>query len=655
MSIFMRLLLPLMFCLSTAFAQTIIINPATDGGFELGNTFAANGWTIVNNANNQFNNWYLSNGTLVNGTRSFAPNGNRAAFISQSPNTQVWSYDLNNYSTTHFYKDVTFPAGQDQIQLKFRWNAQGEGNSNQAYDVLYVYMCPTSITPLPNSPFGTSSVPVWNGSGTANLLGAFFSCPSNSGTTATITITPNAAGTTQRLVFTWKNGNTLGVQPPAALDSIALTSDCSKPEISFSNVQINACAHQATLNTAVQQGNANGTYQWRKNGQNLSINTPNATVANLQNGDIISCIYFSNNVCGYSDTVYTTIGGLLNPHQASETLNICRNKLPYNWRGISIPASAQSNAAYTAAPVPGASGCDSLITLNLQIMEGPPTVVETLQLCPGSLGQVHWRGRLIPPSASTNDRFDSVYQANQLGCDSLFVLKLIVKENYTEDDVYLSGCDKASYQGRNYSRDTSFVDTIKNRFGCDSVHRIVHIDLENFLLNLQANPSEPVEGEWVTLSAEASVPFNILSWSPNNLFPHQNLTRQFVQAQGPLDIQVIAQSATGCLDTAVLHLSTQAFSKEFRMPNAFTPNGDGRNDVFAPVIKMARGYTITAFEIFDRWGNMVFASHQSTGASGWDGTFNGRAMPMGTYFYRISIYFPDKTTQTQNGDLHLIR
>lgn len=636
-------------------AQTIVINPATDGGFELGNTFAANGWMVVNNANNQFNNWYLSNGALVNGSRSFTPNGTRAAFISQSPNTQAWSYDINNYSTTHFYKDVTLPVGQDVIKLKFRWNAQGEGNSNQAYDVLYVYMCPTTVTPLPNSPFGTSSVPVWNGTGTANLLGSFFNCPSNTGATAEITITPNAAGTTQRLVFTWKNGNTLGVQPPAALDSISLITDCSKPEISFSNIQINHCAHQANISTSVLLGNTNGTYQWRKNGQNLGINTANAQLNNLQNGDVISCIYFSNNVCGYSDTVSTTISGLLDPAEATETLTVCRNKLPYTWRGISIPATAQSHAQYTSVVVPGISGCDSLITLNLQIIEGPATVVEIVQICPGILGQFYWRGRLIPADAVSHNRFDSVYVTNQTGCDSLYVLDLRIKENYIAENVFLRGCDWVTHKGKNYMLDTLVVDTIKNIYGCDSLHQILHINIEDFQLNLSASTEEPVEGEWVTLAMEADVPYQPLSWTPTNLFSNQRAERQFVQVNGTLDVSVIAKSASGCLDTAFLQLKSQVLSKEFRMPNAFTPNGDGRNDIFAPVFDMSRGYTIQAFEIFDRWGNKVYGSYQSGNATGWDGTYNARAMPMGTYFYRIVVYFPDKTTQSLNGDLHLIR
>ncbi len=74
-------------------------------------------------------------------------------------------------------------------------------------------------------------------------------------------------------------------------------------------------------------------------------------------------------------------------------------------------------------------------------------------------------------------------------------------------------------------------------------------------------------------------------------------------------------------------------------PNAFTPDGDGRNDLFGPV-----GHYITEFEmlIFDRWGNQVFISDDIDRL--WDGTVNGSGMaPTGVYVYKYKVaghYFP---------------
>ncbi|MCY7408860.1 MAG: gliding motility-associated C-terminal domain-containing protein [Chitinophagales bacterium] len=67
------------------------------------------------------------------------------------------------------------------------------------------------------------------------------------------------------------------------------------------------------------------------------------------------------------------------------------------------------------------------------------------------------------------------------------------------------------------------------------------------------------------------------------------------------------------------------------MPDAFTPNGDGLNDEFAPII----GCDFTAYilKVFNRWGQMVYFSNDPT--IGWDGKFNGKPSELGTYIWQL--------------------
>ena len=90
------------------------------------------------------------------------------------------------------------------------------------------------------------------------------------------------------------------------------------------------------------------------------------------------------------------------------------------------------------------------------------------------------------------------------------------------------------------------------------------------------------------------------------------------------------------------------------MPNAFTPNGDGRNDVFGPV---SRGkITINEFRIYNRWGEMIHNAQED-----WNGTFSGKEQPVGTYVYYIQVELPDKDnpgqqkTENKQGSFSLIR
>jgi gliding motility-associated-like protein len=66
------------------------------------------------------------------------------------------------------------------------------------------------------------------------------------------------------------------------------------------------------------------------------------------------------------------------------------------------------------------------------------------------------------------------------------------------------------------------------------------------------------------------------------------------------------------------------------MPNAFTPDGNGLNDVFKPVTQRN---TLEPYllQVYNRWGQLIFSS--SDPDRGWDGTFNGKSCSTGYYTY----------------------
>ncbi len=85
------------------------------------------------------------------------------------------------------------------------------------------------------------------------------------------------------------------------------------------------------------------------------------------------------------------------------------------------------------------------------------------------------------------------------------------------------------------------------------------------------------------------------------------------------------------------------------IPNAFTPNGDGKNDKFEPV--MDYGYSVIGIYIFNRWGQVVFSALDGS----WDGNFDGAACAVGTYFYKIEFNCILGGTTERVGDVTLIR
>lgn len=70
-----------------------------------------------------------------------------------------------------------------------------------------------------------------------------------------------------------------------------------------------------------------------------------------------------------------------------------------------------------------------------------------------------------------------------------------------------------------------------------------------------------------------------------------------------------------------------------RIPNAFTPNGDGRDDTWQ--IEFIEDFPNNTVTVFNRWGNQVFSAQNYSRANEWNGTINGKPAPVGTYYYVV--------------------
>ncbi len=121
---------------------------------------------------------------------------------------------------------------------------------------------------------------------------------------------------------------------------------------------------------------------------------------------------------------------------------------------------------------------------------------------------------------------------------------------------------------------------------------------------------------------------------------------------GTYTITLISTKGTVCVDSAFKVIKVELPSK-LEIPNVFTPNGDGSNDVF--FLKTSNLAEITCL-IFDRWGNKVYDLTSSTGNIAWDGkNQEGKESAAGTYFYIIKATGKDGTTYDKKGNVSLYR
>lgn len=106
----------------------------------------------------------------------------------------------------------------------------------------------------------------------------------------------------------------------------------------------------------------------------------------------------------------------------------------------------------------------------------------------------------------------------------------------------------------------------------------------------------------------------------------------------------------GCKDSAFVNVKV-IYEPNSGLPNAFSPNGDGLNDIFK--VENLRYDKLVEFRIFNRYGQMVFETQD--GRKGWDGTFKGKPSPTDVYFYTVKLTLPDGTERAFKGEVTLIR
>ena len=172
--------------------------------------------------------------------------------------------------------------------------------------------------------------------------------------------------------------------------------------------------------------------------------------------------------------------------------------------------------------------------------------------------------------------------------------------------------------------------------------------IENFKPSA-GNDTIIVKGESVQFNATGG---NNYLWSPPIYLDNPTISNPLgvYPDTGIFNYTLRVTSAYGCegYDTIQVWVVNQA---AFFLPTAFTPNGDGKNDIFRPV---AVGYrSISFFRVYNRWGQQVYFGHDIT--DGWDGTFERRQCDIGTYYWQIGYIDRFGKEAYMKGDVTLVK
>jgi gliding motility-associated-like protein len=152
-------------------------------------------------------------------------------------------------------------------------------------------------------------------------------------------------------------------------------------------------------------------------------------------------------------------------------------------------------------------------------------------------------------------------------------------------------------------------------------------------------------GQSVQLTSSGGATY---SWSPSSGLSCNNCPNPIASPNNTTTYILTVTSDSGCFSSETITVDVTC--GQVFVPEAFSPNGDGQNDIL-----YVRGDCIKTmqFDVFDRWGNKVFATDDKS--IGWNGTYKGQPMNTGSYSYVVTATMFDGSNMIKKGSVALVR
>jgi gliding motility-associated-like protein len=288
-----------------------------------------------------------------------------------------------------------------------------------------------------------------------------------------------------------------------------------------------------------------------------------------------------------------------------------------------------------------------------------------------------------PTASPSKNTIYTVNVTNQFGCVKKDSIAIVVAQPFkiaTAKDVSVCSGSSAqlhvkgatSYQWINYTTGLSNT-TIANpvaKAAVSSTYTVVGSDPYNCfkdtaVINLTVHPLPTVDAEpdFEMLAAEthqlkatASADVVQWQWSPETYLNCSNCASPAVTPRVPMEYTVTVKNRFGCEASDNVSVSLQCSENFIYIPNSFTPNNDGRNDLF--YIKGKGIGVIKSLAIYNRWGEVIFERKNfdiDDVSSAWNGTYKGLPAPAGAYVYFAEMQCNGGRPIIKKGTVVLIR
>ncbi|MCB0643254.1 MAG: gliding motility-associated C-terminal domain-containing protein, partial [Phaeodactylibacter sp.] len=146
-------------------------------------------------------------------------------------------------------------------------------------------------------------------------------------------------------------------------------------------------------------------------------------------------------------------------------------------------------------------------------------------------------------------------------------------------------------------------------------------------------------------------------WTPDTYLDCTDCPDPITSPLDNIQYEVIVVDTAGCIVRGLTDIYVDGRSQIY-IPNGFSPDGDGQNEVFMIFAATHHVQNIRAFQVFNRWGEEVFAAYNfqpNDPTFGWDGSFRGQALDPAVFVYYAEIELIDGRREVVKGDVVLVK
>lgn len=402
------------------------------------------------------------------------------------------------------------------------------------------------------------------------------------------------------------------------------------------------CAGDSTTLTVAASvaGGSITSYQWYNN-NTLIAGATNSTLVVHASGNYSVEVLSSNNCIKRSSSVQVTVNPLPIGHITSQSSNfICEGNTSlliasggnaYQWflNNLAMEAANNDSLSVTVAGiysvvVTSLQGCKNKAadTVSLTVIKKPKPLFDFSPFCKG-----------IPV------QFDNLSDTTGSGL-------VTWKWNFGDNDSSLVYEPVHTFNNGG----TYMVTFILSPAHCPSLQTaITHpIQIEEPVAGVRYRSINAMKFDYTQLHArDIGVTYE---WSPSSGLTNANIKDPLFFYDREVEYLISITTRAGCntVDTQLVRTFEEC---GLYVPNAFSPNGDGKNDEFYPFLVGIRDFKY--FRVYDRWGQLMFMTNERE--KGWNGIYKGKQAPMDTYTWIVEGVCADGRLIKKSGNAILLR